>query len=109
MSQRLSLSAANTSPAALNSTSSTGTPSRLPSSFASMMVTPFGSPPAGSFCTRTLLPWLIAARSLPVGANSLTISGATLLTVLPLCDGVFWAKAATGMASAAIAAITCYA
>ena len=104
MSQRPSLSAANTSPAALNSTSSTGTPSRLPSSFASMMVTPLGSAPPACFCTSTLLPWLIAARSLPVGANALTISGVTWLTVLPLSDGVVWANAAAGTASATIAA-----
>ena len=104
MSQRPSLSAANTSPAALNSTSSTGTPSRLPSSLASMMVTPLGSETSACFCTRTLLPWLMAARSLPVGAKALTISGVTWLTGLPLSDGVGWANAAAGTASATIAA-----
>src|SRR3569623_1141713 len=68
------LSAANTLPAASNSTSSTGTESFWPSACARSMVTPVGAPVAGSDCTSTALPRLMAARSRPVGARLFTAS-----------------------------------
>src|SRR5436190_3294508 len=64
--------ASNTLPAASKVTNSTGTPRRLARSRASSVDTPRGSPLAGSFCASTTLPKLIAARSLPVGASSVT-------------------------------------
>ena len=79
---RLLFSASNALPAPSKMTRSTGTPSRLASSRASSTVTPSASP-FGPFCASTLLPWLIAARSRPVGANSLTSSDDTGLTGTP--------------------------
>src|SRR5712691_6194829 len=75
MSHDPDLRASNTLPAASKGTSSTGRPRRLASSRARSTVMPRGSPPAGSFCARTMLLRLIAARSVPVGANSLSGGG----------------------------------
>src|SRR5919204_2885945 len=72
ISQAPRASASNTLPAASKVTNSIGTPRRLASSRASSVDTPRGSPLAGSFCASTTLPKLIAARSLPVGASSVT-------------------------------------
>src|ERR1700681_1766542 len=69
-------------------TSSTGTPSRRPSSSARSGVMPFGWPVTASVCASTELPRLIAARSFPVGARSFSTSGDTAPPAL-------WAKAET--------------
>ena len=74
MSQLPLPASSNTLPAALYGISSTGTPSRRPSSRARSGVMPLVSPVASSFCASTELPRLIAARSLPVGARSLSAS-----------------------------------
>src|SRR5262245_28556195 len=71
-------SASTTLPAASKVTNSMGTASRFATSRASSAETPRGSPLAGSFCASTVLPKLIAARSLPVGASSLTTLRGTL-------------------------------
>jgi hypothetical protein len=55
MSHALALTASNTLPAASKNTSSTGTPNRFPSSWASSTETPPGSPDA-VFCASTGLP-----------------------------------------------------
>ena len=65
-------SASVTLPAVSNATNSTATPSRRASSRAKSPDTPRASPVAGSFWASTGLPKLIATRSLPVGARSLT-------------------------------------
>src|SRR5215467_6361947 len=72
MSQAPFCTASNTLPAASKVTNSIGTARRLASSHASSDETPRGSPVVGSFCASTLLPKLIAARSLPLGASSVT-------------------------------------
>src|ERR1700693_3693353 len=69
-------------------TSSTGTPSRRPSSSARSGVMPFGWPVTASVCASTELPRLIAARSFPVGVRSFSTSGDTAPPAL-------WAKAET--------------
>src|SRR5262249_44516869 len=71
-------SASTTLPAASKVTNSMGTSSRFATSRASSAETPRGSPLAGSFCASTVLPKLIAARSLPLGASSLTTLRGTL-------------------------------
>src|SRR2546423_3385965 len=91
--------ASNALPAASNAVSETGTASRLPSSRASSGVTPVGL--SGVPCASTMLPRLIDARSVPVGARSFRTSGETVLTVLP-----FWVWARAGWASAASASAT---
>src|SRR5262245_52381574 len=78
MSQAPFCTASNTLPAASKVTNSIGTARRLASSRASSDETPRGSPLAGSFCASTVLPKLIAARSLPLGASSLTTLRGTL-------------------------------
>src|SRR5262245_10144815 len=95
------LSASNTLPAASNGTNSTCRPARRASSLARSTVTPRYSPPA-PFCTRTPLPRLSAARSLPVGARSFTTSGGTVL-IVPLWLEV-WANDVTVAASRRTAA-----
>src|SRR5512145_1625013 len=67
--------ASTTLPAASYTMSCTGTPSRRASSRAMSTDTPVGSPPAGPRCASTALPTLIAARSVPLGARSLTAPG----------------------------------
>src|SRR3954449_12068132 len=69
MSHTPDFAAAVTLPAASNGISSTGTPSRLPSSSARSTDTPAGRP-AASLYASTGLPKLIAARRLPLGARS---------------------------------------
>src|SRR5919108_5043279 len=69
--------AATTLPAASNTTSRTGTPSRRPSSRARSTEMPVGSardasPPSFGRAASTALPTLIAARSVPLGARSET-------------------------------------
>jgi hypothetical protein len=76
-------SASNTFPAASKVTYSIGTPSRRASSRARSPDTPRGSPPAGSFWASTLLPKLMAARSLPLGARSDTTLDGTLSAMAP--------------------------
>src|SRR3712207_945731 len=70
--------AAKALPAASKVTSSTSRPSLRPSSRASSTDTPPNAPVFGFLCANTAFPRLIVARSLPVGATSLTISGETL-------------------------------
>src|SRR5262247_4796495 len=73
MSQAPVLPASTTLPAASNTMSWTGTPSRLPSSRARSTEMPVGSPPgAAGRAASTALPTLIAARSVPLGARSET-------------------------------------
>src|SRR5262245_66453645 len=68
---------------------------------------PFGCPVAGSFCASTMLPRLMAARTLPVGARSFRTSGETVLMGLPCCGGGSCADAAVRpTANAIIAAHT---
>ena len=64
-------------PAPSYETISTATFNRRPSSFARSKAIPFGLPVAGSLAARRLLPKLIPARSLPVGARSERAAGAT--------------------------------
>src|SRR5262249_56175752 len=70
-------------PAASKVRNSIETASRLASSRASSAETPRGSPLAGSFCASTILPKLIATRSLPVGASSVTTLRGTLSAMAP--------------------------
>src|SRR5207248_7511658 len=83
ISQTAFASASTTLPAASKVTDSLGTASRLANSRASSDDTPRGSPLAGSFCASTLLPKLIAARSLPLGASVVTTFFATLSAMAP--------------------------
>src|SRR5262245_18158104 len=76
-------SASNTLPAASKVKNSIGAASRLASSRASSAETPRGSPLAGSFCASTILPKLIATRSLTVGAGSVTTLRGTLSAMAP--------------------------
>src|SRR5947209_1809290 len=76
-------SASTTLPAASKGTNSIATASRLANSRASSDDTPRGSPLAGSFCASTVLPKLIAARSLPLGASVVTTFFATLSAMAP--------------------------
>src|SRR5438309_6626794 len=76
-------SASTTLPAASKGTNSIATASRLANSRASSDDTPRGSPLAGSFCANTVLPKLIAARSLPLGASVVTTFFATLSAMAP--------------------------
>src|SRR5262249_35527236 len=76
-------SASNTLPAASKVRNSIGAASRLASSRARSAETPRGSPLAGSFCASTILPKLIATRSLPVGASSVTTLRGTLSAMAP--------------------------
>ncbi len=82
MSQAPVLTASNTLPAASKVTSSTGTPSRRPSSRGEIGGDALGLAGGSSFCASTELPRLIAARSLPVGARSLRAS-ALAIAVTP--------------------------
>src|SRR5688572_23593921 len=73
MSQLPFLPASTTLPAASNTMSCTGTPSRRPSSRARSTEMPAGSAPGvAGRCASTALPTLIAARSVPFGASSFT-------------------------------------
>src|SRR6185295_4244397 len=77
MSQTFFVASAVTLPAASYGTMSSGTCSRQASSRAMSTDTPRASPVLGSFCASTVLPKLIAARSVPLGASSLvTYDGA---------------------------------
>src|SRR5436309_1474916 len=76
-------SASTTLPAASKGTNSIAMASRLANSRASSDDTPRGSPLAGSFCASTVLPKLIAARSLPLGASVVTTFFATLSAMAP--------------------------
>src|SRR5581483_12177729 len=68
-------SASNALPAALKHLSAHGTPRRLASSRASSGVTPVGASDVP--CASTMLPRLIVARSVPVGARSFITSAET--------------------------------
>src|SRR5262245_10665541 len=71
-------------PAASKEVNSTGTPSRLPSSFARSTVTPFGLP-SSPVLTSTMLPRFRVTLRRPLGASSLTTSAwAVGRRILPL-------------------------